>query len=106
MDVETLTSLVLSMPDAKRSSRQNVPDFRVAGKIFASLPSSQFLVLKLTPEQQETTIRSDPEIFSPVDGTFGGQGWTNARISALNEAAALSAITLAWCNVSPDSDIH
>ena len=104
MDVDTLTSLVLSMPQTVRNKNREVPDFRVAGKIFATLPSDQHLILKFTPEQQRMTMQSDPQIFSPVDGAFGGRGWTNVKIAALDEAAALSALSLAWCNVAPNQN--
>lgn len=103
MNIETLTSLALTLPDATRSEHFDSPDFRVSGKIFATLPSDQIMVLKLTPEQQGMVTKSDAAIFSPVDGGWGKRGWTNADIAALDEAAALSALIMAWLNAAPDS---
>lgn len=102
MKVDTLKSLVLSLPEAQSSEHMGVPDFRVAGKIFATLPSNQHLVLKLTVEQQKMVIRSDPELFSPVGGAWGERGWTIAEIASLYEAPALSALIMAWTNVAPE----
>ena len=103
MKVGVLKSLVLSLPGVQTSEHMDVPDFRVGGKIFATLPSNQHLVLKLTVEQQNMVIRSDPELFSPVDGAWGDRGWTIAEIESLYEAPALSGLIMAWTNVAPDT---
>lgn len=101
MRTEDVIDLVLTMPGARRSAHAESPDFRVAGKIFATLPSKQHLVLKLTVEQQVMVMTSDPGIFSPVEGAWGDRGWTNALISALDYASALAVLSLAWTNVAP-----
>lgn len=100
MKLNDVFSLVLSLPDVRQAELVETPEFRVAGKIFATLPTDGNLVLKLTLEQQSSVILSDPKIFSPLEGTWGGRGWTNAEVEALNEAAALSAMILAWSNVA------
>jgi len=102
MEVDTLKSLVLSLPEVQSSVHMDVPDFRVNGKIFATLPSNQHLVLKLTVEQQKMVISSDPGLFAPVDDAWGERGWTIADIAALDEAEALSSVIMAWTNVSPE----
>ena len=102
MKVDALTSLVLSLPEVRSSVHMDVPDFRVAGKIFATLPSNQHLVLKLTLEQQKMVIASDPELFAPVDDAWGDRGWTIAEIASLDEASALSSLIMAWTNVAPE----
>ncbi len=101
MDIEDLTALILTLPDARRSSNADSPDFRVGGKIFATLPSSQYMVLKLSLEQQDMVIVSDPQIFSVVPDGWGARGWTNAAIETLDEASALSALIMAWGNAAP-----
>ncbi len=53
------------------------PDFRVAGKIFATLSAPQSTaVLKLLRPQQEMLCDAEPDLFSPVPGRWGGSGWT------------------------------
>lgn len=103
MDIEDLIALALELPDTRQSGNVETPDFRVAGKIFATLPSNVHLVLKLTLEQQEMVIQSDPKIFAPVEDAWGERGWTNATISTLDEASALSSLIMAWGNVAPKS---
>lgn len=101
MQVEDIVDLILSMPRARRSAHADSPDYRVAGKIFVTMPSKQHLVLKLTVEQQAMVISSDPDIFAPVEGAWGERGWTNANIDALDNASALAVLSLAWTNVAP-----
>jgi len=51
----------------------NHPDFRLAGKIFASLgvPDKSWGMVKLTPEQQRAFIEKAPKIFKPSSGSWG-----------------------------------
>lgn len=101
MQVEDVIDLVLTMPGARQATHAGSSDFRVAGTIFATMTSNTALVLKLTPVQQATVLRSDPGIFSQVEGAWGERGWTNADIKALDHASALAVLSLAWANVTP-----
>jgi hypothetical protein len=100
-----LVDLILSLPDARRSQQTAAPEFRVSGRIFATLPSNDRLLLKLTPEQQSMVLKSDPALFAPVEDAWGARGWTYAKVEALNPAAALSALMLAWSNAAPQSSL-
>jgi len=64
--------MALSLPDAIEASHMGHPDFRVGGKIFATLgyPRRAVGMGALTPEQQELFVRSEPKTFTPVPG-----GW-------------------------------
>jgi hypothetical protein len=73
----------------------NHPDFRVAGKIFATLdyPGPGWAVVMLTPEDQAAAIRLQPQAFAPVKGKWGEQGATSislrqARVPAVRDALA------------------
>ena len=65
------------------------PDFRVAGRIFATLgyPESGWAMVKLTPEQQELFVKSQPAAFAPVKGGWGRGGATNVRLRAAKKGA-------------------
>ena len=65
--------MALEIPTAVEQSHMNHPDFRVAGKIFASLgvPDENWGMVKLTPEQQRTFIEKAPEVFKPSSGAWG-----------------------------------
>ena len=70
MTADEFRNLALSLPEAVESAHMGHPDFRVGGKIFATLgaPDEDWGMVKLTPEQQKQFIREEPEIFVPVKG--------------------------------------
>ena len=89
--------IALGMNGAVEGSHMDHPDFRANGRIFATLyPDNARGMVKLTPEQQETFMRSDPETFEPAAGAWGRQGCTTVRLSMADEATVGEALTLAW----------
>jgi hypothetical protein len=74
--------LALDVLDAVESSHMNHPDFRVNGRIFATLgyPDAQWGMVKLLPIDQELFIQADPETFSPVTGAWGKGGATRVQL--------------------------
>lgn len=68
--------LALSLPDTAEGSHFNVADFRVGGKIFATLAYEKqgSGVLQLTPQQQAGMVEDAPEMFSPVPNAWGRKG--------------------------------
>src|SRR5262249_46222771 len=95
--------LALELPEAVESAHQGHPDFRVRGKVFATLayPDEGFGMVKLTPEQQGTFVRTEPAVFSAVKGTWGQRGATLVRLLPASEPSVRSALTMAWRNVAP-----
>jgi hypothetical protein len=79
------------------------PDFRVAGKIFATLdwPAKGWSMVKLTPEQQAMVVRAQPGAFAPVKGAWGRRGCTNVRRSKAKAAAVRGALIAASLNTAP-----
>jgi hypothetical protein len=79
------------------------PDFRVGGRIFATLgyPRSGWGMVRLTPEQQELFVRAQPAAFAPVKGGWGRMGATNVRLRIAKKAAVREALTIAWQNRAP-----
>ena len=79
------------------------PDFRVRGKIFATLgyPDAGFGMVKLTPEQQEAVVAAEPDVFAPVKGGWGLKGATQVRLRAARTRSLGLVLTLAWRNVAP-----
>jgi hypothetical protein len=74
------------------------PDFRVAGKIFATLASQNqgYGNLKLTPEQQAEFVAGQPEVFVPIAGGWGRMGMTHIRLAAADEDLLAGALRTAW----------
>jgi hypothetical protein len=78
-------------------------DFRVAGKIFATLgyPDDAWGMVKLTPDQQEAFVQSEPAVFVPVKGGWGRKGATNVRLKAASQATLRGALLAAWRKTAP-----
>jgi hypothetical protein len=79
------------------------PDFRVAGKIFATMgyPRAGWAMVSLTPEQQELFVRTNPKAFVPVKGKWGEKGATNVVLRYAPKPAVREALELAWRNTAP-----
>ena len=75
MTTDQFRKIALEVPAAMERSHMNHPDFRLAGKIFASLgvPDKSWGMVKLTPEQQRAFIEKAPKIFKPSSGSWGGR---------------------------------
>jgi hypothetical protein len=91
--------IALGMKDAVESAHMGHPDFRLKGKIFATLHADhKHGMVKLTPEQQETFLRDHPTAFAPENGAWGRQGCTAVRLDLADEDTVGEAMTLAWRN--------
>jgi hypothetical protein len=76
------------------------PDFRVSGRIFATLHADlESGMVKVTPDQQQELLRSRPAMFSPEAGAWGRSGCTRVTLAAADEETLGEAMTLAWQNV-------
>jgi hypothetical protein len=95
--------LALGLPEATEVGHMGHPDFRVRGKIFATLgyPDGGFGMLKLTPEQQEALTSAEPSVFAPIKGAWGRAGATNVRLQPAKVASVRLGLALAWRNVAP-----
>ena len=73
-------------------------DFRVGGRIFATLASQHlgYGNLMLTPEQQADFVREMPELFLPVHGGWGRNGATHVRLAKATEDVLRGALRTAW----------
>jgi YjbR len=92
--------LVLSLDGAEESSHQHHPDFRVNGKIFATMgyPDPTHAMVKLTTEQQAEFIHDCPDVFSPAAGAWGRQGSTVISLPQAKGAILQPAVQAAWQN--------
>jgi hypothetical protein len=98
MNVNDFRRIALSMEGAEESSHMGNPDFRVGGRIFATLASTKqgFGNLKLTPEQQAAFVEELPKVFVPIHGGWGRMGMTHIRLAAANEDVLTGALRAAW----------
>jgi hypothetical protein len=94
--------LALELPEVTEESHMNHPDFRIRGKIFATLgPEETWGMVKLTPEQQAVFVRTEPKVFRPVNGAWGRKGCTYVQLEAATEPSVRQAMTAAWRNTAP-----
>jgi hypothetical protein len=98
MTVADFRRLALSLEGAEESSHMGSPDFRVGGRIFATLASQNqgYGNLMLTPEQQAEFVAELPEVFLPIPGGWGRMGATHVRLSAVGEDVLVGALRVAW----------
>lgn len=95
--------IALSLPEAEEREHMEHPDFRVRGKIFATLgyPDNKWAMLKLTPMEQEMLIRSEPEVFTHAAGAWGRRGATLVRLAKARKTTLRTALIAAWRNTAP-----
>jgi hypothetical protein len=79
------------------------PDFRVGGKIFATLgyPEHGWAMVKLAPEQQHNFVEAHPAVFVPAAGAWGRRGATTVRLKAAHKGVVRRALAAAWRNTAP-----
>ncbi len=98
MEAEDFRRIALSLAGAEEGSHMGKPDFRVAGRIFATLSSQDkgYGNLVLTLEQQEAFVEELPDVFVPVTGGWGRMGMTHIRLKAAGEDVLGGALHTAW----------
>src|SRR4029077_10396469 len=103
MTTREFRTLALGLPEAEEREHMDHPDFRVGGKIFATLgyPSAGWAMVKLTPAQQQLYALAHPTVFIAIKGTWGARGATNVRLRAAGRKVVRQALTDAWRNTAP-----
>lgn len=98
MTPDSFRRLALSLPDAVEGDHMGHADFRVGGKIFATLgyPREGWAALVLTPEDQDAVVKMHPKAFVPVKGKWGEQGATNVILRHARVAQVSVAIESAY----------
>jgi hypothetical protein len=102
MTADEFRSLALSLPEAVEAAHMGHPDFRVRGKIFATLgPNEDWGMVKLTANEQASFMRLEPHVFHPASGTWGRRGCTIIRLEEAEELTVCQALIAAWRNNAP-----
>lgn len=98
MDAADFRRLALGLDGAEESSHMGAADFRVGGRIFATLASEEqgYGNLRLTPEQQAVFLEEQPEVFLAIAGGWGRMGMTHIRLAEATEALMAGALRTAW----------
>jgi len=98
MNVDDFRRIALSLEGTEEGSHMGHPDFRVKGRIFATLAAAGkgYGNLLLTPEEQSAFVEELPEIFLPVAGGWGKNGATHVRLNVVSEDVLTGALRTAW----------
>ena len=96
--IDDFRRLALGLDGAEESSHMGSPDFRVGGRIFATLAhqSQGYGNLMLTAEVQAGFVGEAPGVFVPVAGGWGRNGATHVRLAAADEETLAGALRTAW----------
>jgi hypothetical protein len=98
MDADGFRRLALSLEGVEEGAHMGSADFRVGGKIFATLASQAqgYGNLKLSAEQQAAFVAEQPGLFLPVAGGWGRMGMTHVRLAEASEEVVYGALHTAW----------
>jgi|ERR1700722_14576877 len=103
MTANDFRKLALALPETEERAHMDHPDFRVCGKIFATLgyPDKSRGMVKLSPEDQHCFSKDYPDAFVPVKGVWGQRGATSVHLKAAKKETLHKAIQAAWRNTAP-----
>jgi hypothetical protein len=103
MTAKDFRQIALSLPETEERAHMDHPDFRVAGKIFATLgyPDKSCGMVKLSPEDQHNFAKDYPGVFIPVKGAWGRGGATSVHLKTAKKEILRKALEAAWRNTAP-----
>jgi hypothetical protein len=98
MNASDFRRIALSMEGAEEGSHMGAADFRVGGRIFATLASLKegYGNLMITPELQAQFVADRPDLFLPIHGGWGRMGATHIRLAIADEDSLRGALHTAW----------
>ena len=98
MTAAQFRKVALSFSGVSESAHMNHPDFRIGGRIFATLgyPDGEHGMVVLPAEEQQRLMKAHPKVFAPAKGAWGKRGSTTVRLDAVKEATLRAALEIAW----------
>ena len=98
MTASVFRRIALSFEGAEEGSHMGATDFRVDGRMFATLASVKegYGNLMIDLEQQAAFIAERPDLFVPVHGGWGRMGITHIRLAEADEDTLTGALHTAW----------
>ena len=95
--------IALSLPEAEESAHMSHPDFRVGGKIFATLgyPDNDHGMVILPPDEQARFVQAYSKVFTPAKGAWGKSGSTTVSLRTVDKTTLKRAMEIAWRKRAP-----
>ena len=108
MTPDAFRALALALPGATEGQHNGHPDFRVGGRIFASLgvPDAGFAMVKLNRDEQDVLVEAAPAVFSPAAGSWGLAGSTRVRLGEAETGTIAGPLRLAWRHLAPKHHLN
>jgi hypothetical protein len=103
MTADEFRRMALSFPEVVEGSHMGHADFRVGGKIFATLgwPNERYGTAMLTPQDQDLLVKDHPKTFAPAAGAWGASGSTTITLRGASKRAVGIALEAAWRKRAP-----
>src|SRR4029453_16454970 len=103
MKAADFRKLALALPEASEGAHMGHADFRVGGKIFATLgyPDAGFGMVAISPQEQDLLLQQHPNAFAPAPGAWGRAGSTSVRLAVAPRLAVKYALESAWTRRAP-----
>lgn len=98
MTANEFRKMALALPEVVEAAHMEHPDFRVGGRIFASLgyPDENWGMVILPVEEQARLCHEEPEVFVPVKGAWGRAGNTQVNLRRAKQASVRAALMAAY----------
>lgn len=102
MNTDEFRELALGLDGAVEGGHFGKADFRVRGRIFATLAESDGIgTLKLTPDDQAVVLAVAGAAAVPAAGAWGRSGWTQFDLAGCASGAMAAWMQTAWATVAP-----
>ena len=101
MTADEARALALSLPGSEESSHFDTPDFRVNGKIFATLPGPDRMIVRIDPADQAVLLAAEPATFAPCPGAWGLKGWTIVQLGSVDREMLHDLLVDSWRRLVP-----
>ncbi|MBX9930449.1 MAG: MmcQ/YjbR family DNA-binding protein [Methylobacterium sp.] len=102
MHVQEVRALALSLPEVSEGAHQGRPDFRLGGRIFATLwVEEERIVVRLSDADRTALDDVAPGMLEPVPGAWGRRGWTSVDLFDIDEEAMRGILLAAWRRLAP-----
>jgi hypothetical protein len=103
MTADEFRRLALNLPEVVEGSHMGHADFRVGGKVFATLgyPDERYGAAMLTPQDQDLLVKDHPKTFAPAAGAWGASGSTHVLLRGASKRAVAIALEAAWRKRAP-----
>lgn len=102
MTSKEFRKLACGLSESSEAQHMGHPDFRVGGKIFATLgPDEDWGMVKLPPDEQARLVQLEPDVYSPASGAWGRNGCTIIQLASADRITVKEALTTAWRITAP-----